>query len=281
MKLGHAIFIICLFTVQIAVLAPAQTSVYSNAEVRSFLESLDSQTNTDRIRVAREIIAQGQRADVEATLIAFLAASDRKTEEWENACAPFNIAIWILGEFRSKKAIPYLVERFEPSGHLPVSNLHTRFSPVEKALISIGLPSVRPLVERAKDGPSYWHRDRFYMKFDSLLNEIAGREVALKQIKLAIDAEQNINKKQELQQLLRVTEDRLLGGSGRFHPIIYSVTRNGYVETREIPVDHSAHPLKQGNDTNTGDRVISRITVEEDRERLKGSERMKLQADVP
>jgi hypothetical protein len=232
--------------------------------------ALFSDIPSERIKAAREIIRKGNNSDVEKELMKFLKSSNRKEEQWENSVAPCNIAIFILGSLHSKDAVPYLIERIEPSGCLPVGDLITPFSPVAQALINTGMPSVHPLIERAKEGPlltSYWGPDRFYMMIDSILSEIMGRKSTVVYLEDAIENEDSKEKRNELEKVLRVSEDRLLGGSGRFHPIRYGITKNGYFEMHEKPVDRSPHPLKMNNSTNK-DVLIYRIPEQEYRQRV-------------
>jgi len=115
---------------------------------------VESTNEVDRAR-GKRLAAQTRRHEVDV-LLSILHSPVILGEEFWNPGTSRNIAIFILGHFRSIEAIPSLIEWLYPKeGQSMESDEEVLLSPAAVSLSEIGLPASKSLIEQlTKEGMS-------------------------------------------------------------------------------------------------------------------------------
>ncbi len=118
-------------------------------------ELIQSEKTKDR-ETARDILFN-ERKDTIDFLISVVNSPIIEGEDYYNFYTSRNIAISLLGTFRTKEAVQDLVQWLAPkSGQsLTVDETHL-YTPAGRALVEIGLPSVMSIIERLKLGEDFY-----------------------------------------------------------------------------------------------------------------------------
>ena len=159
--------------------------------------ALKFRSSTEKVRIdAYQQFKRNNESHVDI-LIQIINEPVSKPQEWMNDTTPENLAINALGELRSTKAIPSLLEWITPpeGGFIVGRNKPLHQSPAGRALVNIGKPSVPYLIDLLAGDP----KDKVWQISLDILKEIEG-EKALKVILIeAASQEQDVDKRRNIQ----------------------------------------------------------------------------------
>ena len=113
---------------------------------------------------------------------------------------PREMAIYLLGRLRAEEAVEDLMEWLTPRPGQAWLTEPVRYSPAGRALIEIGLPSVRPLAELVRLKAN----TRNGQEAIALMMEIKGKEEAQLMFARMADEEQDPEKRRNLQAAVEV-----------------------------------------------------------------------------
>ncbi len=150
----------------------------------------------------KEVLAQNEELIEE--LISIVRSPVIEREAFYSSTTSRNIAIFLLGKLRVKKAVPYLIDWLVPKkGQGLATSREMVFSPAGYALVEIGLPSIPPLVEKLRsEGTSIL--GKVCLKVIIRINGLEESEFLLQQ---ALSEETNPTKKNNLRAALELVEN--------------------------------------------------------------------------
>jgi len=160
-------------------------------------ELIKSKEVKDR-ETAREILFN-ERKDTIDFLISVVNSPIKEGEDFNNFYTSRNIAMSLLGTFRAKEAVQALTQWLVPKpGQVMSADETSLYTPAGQALVEIGLPSVRPVIERLKQREDLYGY-LFYYECIKVLVSIKGVPETEHLLESAIAKETDADKKENLQ----------------------------------------------------------------------------------